>query len=44
MNVHYDLAKAELATRLRHADSRRADKLVRRRHNLFPARKWRRGR
>jgi hypothetical protein len=43
MNLHHDLAKAEMADRLRRARTDRAAELVRRRHPSRTSR-WRSGR
>jgi hypothetical protein len=44
MNLNYDLAKAEMANRLRRARTDRAVELVRTRHHSVTTRRWRSGR
>ena len=42
MNMHYDLAKAEIATRLHHAEHRRSAKRARTQHRPALTRRWQR--
>jgi hypothetical protein len=42
MNMHYDVVKAEIATRLHHAEHRRSAKLVRTRQRPALTRPWQR--
>jgi hypothetical protein len=42
MNMHYDLAKAEIANRLHHAEHRRSAKRARTQQQLDRTPRWRR--
>jgi hypothetical protein len=42
MNLHYDLAKAEIATRLHHAERRRSAKHAWSQQRPAPTRRWQR--
>ncbi len=42
MNMHYDLAKADIAARLHHAENRRTAKLARTWHRQGAAPRWQR--
>jgi len=42
MNMNYDLAKAEIATRLHHADHRRSATRAEARHRPARTRRWQR--
>lgn len=42
MNMHHDLAKAEIATRLRHAEQRRSAKLARTHQRPALTQRWQR--
>jgi hypothetical protein len=42
MNMNYDLAKAEIATRVRHAEHRRSATQARTQHRSALTRRWQR--